>query len=134
MAAGRAGVAESGGAQALRAWTSEVRAMPHSPETPFDSIEGAHEYVRLLCETIAEARAAVEEDALVAQEVGAARRLDALTIVTYKLDRLQAHMVAGRQLLNDLRTLRRLLLDERRESLNETSETSDGDDEVVGIG
>jgi len=34
--------------------------------------------------------------------------------VAYKLDRLSGHARASRRLLNDLRTLRRLLFDERQ--------------------
>jgi hypothetical protein len=93
--------------------------MTHRPETPFDSIEGAHEYVSLLSETIEEAGEAVQEDAAAAAEAGATRRVEALKLVTYKLDKLQEHVKASRQLLNDLRTLRRLLLDERRAALEE---------------
>ncbi len=33
--------------------------------------------------------------------------------MTYKLDRLSQHVAASRRLLNDLRTLRRLLMGER---------------------
>ncbi len=31
--------------------------MSYEPETPFDSIEGAHEYLRLLAESVEESRA-----------------------------------------------------------------------------
>ena len=40
--------------------------------TPFDNIEGAHEYVRLLASAIAEAEASIQEDIALAQ-VEAAR-------------------------------------------------------------
>ena len=43
------------------------------------------------------------------------RRLEALRLVSFKLDKLEQHVKSGRRLLNDLRTLRRLLLDEREE-------------------
>ena len=91
--------------------------MPRRPETPFDSIEGAHEYVGLLGEALAEARGAIEEDIALARGEGATRRLEALQLVTYKLDRLKHHLGASRALLNDLRTLRRLLLGERHRPL-----------------
>jgi hypothetical protein len=81
--------------------------------TPFDSIEGAHEYVALLCAEIVETRRALDEDVAQATRDGATRRLEALQLVTYKLERLQHHMESGRRLLNDLRSLRRLLLSER---------------------
>jgi hypothetical protein len=80
---------------------------------PFDSVDGAHEYVTLLYAALAETRAALAEDARRAEDEGAARRLDALRLVGYKLDRLERHLDASRRLLNDLRTLRRLLLGER---------------------
>ncbi len=87
--------------------------MPDHATTPFDSVEGAHEYVTLLCATIAETSRDLEDDIRQATAEKAARRLEALRMVGYKLERLQQHLQAARQLLNDLRTLRRLLLGER---------------------
>jgi hypothetical protein len=92
--------------------------MPYKPETPFDSIEGALEYVSLLVESVEEAR----EDIVVEldearREPDAGRRADALQLVAYKLDRLAEHARSSRRLLNDLRTLRRLLLDERHQQI-----------------
>jgi hypothetical protein len=82
-------------------------------ETPFDNIESAREYVGLLCEALEEAKAMVEQDVAEAKSEGAARRLEALRMVTHKLDGLQRHLDTSHRLLNDLRTLRRLLLRER---------------------
>ncbi len=82
--------------------------------TPFDSIEGAHEFVGLLAEANAEVEAAIEEDLSEARGQGAIRRAQALHIVAFKLEKLRAHISGSRRILNDLRTLRRLLLDERR--------------------
>ena len=82
------------------------------PETPFDSIEGAHEYVRLLLETIQEARKDLASD-LEAAETNPDRRLEALRVVLYKLEKLDTHLQASSRLLNDLRSLRRLLFEER---------------------
>jgi len=90
--------------------------MTYRPETPFDSIEGALEYVSLLADTVEETRAEIQGELVEARgESGseAARRADALQLVAYKLERLAGHARASRRLLNDLRTLRRLLLDER---------------------
>ena len=92
--------------------------MPYEPETPFDSIEGALEYVSLLVESVQEAR----EDIVVEleearREPDGTRRADALQLVAYKLDRLSEHARSSRRLLNDLRTLRRLLLDERHQEI-----------------
>ena len=85
----------------------------HRPETPFDSIESSHEYVLLLGEAIREAIAEVEADIAVASAERVPRRKEALQIVHFKLTKLNSHMTAGSRILNDLRTLRRLLLDER---------------------
>jgi hypothetical protein len=71
------------------------------------------EYVGLLREALQEARGTIDEDIALAEGEGAARRREALHIVGYKLDRLAHHVSASRRLLNDLRTLRRLLLSER---------------------
>jgi hypothetical protein len=92
----------------------EHPARERGPGSPFDSIEGAHEYVTLLADAIAEAEAAIQEDIAEARTQGAARRTEALHIVAFKLDKLRIHISNSRRLLNDLRTLRRLLLDERR--------------------
>jgi len=82
------------------------------PETPFESIEGAHEYVRLLLETISEARADLAAD-IATTEAKPDRRLEALRIVQYKLEKLDSHLQSSSRLLNDLRSLRRLLFEER---------------------
>ncbi|MGA2326567.1 MAG: hypothetical protein ABSH05_09810 [Bryobacteraceae bacterium] len=84
--------------------------MGDEPETPFDSVESAQEFVELLVEAIEEARREVEEAVTVPQPE---RRLQALQLVSFKLGKLAIHMETGRRLLNDLRTLRRLLLSER---------------------
>ena len=83
------------------------------PQLPFDTVEGAHEYVQLLAQAIAEAEASVSDDIAAARSQSASRRVDALQLVAFKLQKLQAHVTSSRRLLNDLRTLRRLLLDER---------------------
>ena len=83
------------------------------PRLPFDTVEGAHDYVKLLAEAIAEAEASVADDIAVARTQGASRRVDALQLVAFKLQKLQGHVTSSRRLLNDLRKLRRLLLDER---------------------
>jgi len=94
-------------------------------QTPFDSVENAHQYVRLLVEAIAEAKTEIAADLdatkLDATELDAAappqpeRRVEALRLVQFKLDKLEQHLQSSSRLLNDLRTLRRLLFDERPE-------------------
>ncbi len=83
----------------------------------FDSIESAQEFVDLLMQAIEEAKQDVDAQIADLSPSEAQRRIDALRLVAYKLDGLSAHMGGSRRLLNDLRTLRRLLLDERRSSI-----------------
>ena len=83
------------------------------PETPFDNIEGSHEYVALLAEAINEARRDVGQEIAAAERDSADRRKEALLLVSYNLAKLNLHITSSRRILNDLRTLRRLLLAER---------------------
>ena len=82
-------------------------------QTPFDSVENAHDYVRLLAEAIAESKGDIATDLTVAERDKLDRKVQALQIVQFKLDKLEQHLQASSRLLNDLRTLRRLLLEER---------------------
>ena len=88
--------------------------MSYQSETPFDSIESSHEYVTLLAEAIEEAREDVEADIALAIKERAERRKEALQLVSYNLAKLTLHITTSRRILNDLRTLRRLLLAERQ--------------------
>jgi hypothetical protein len=88
----------------------------YEPETPFDSIEGSHEYVALLADALAEARRDVEAEIALAERDGAERRKEALILVSYNLAKLNLHITTSRRILNDLRTLRRLLREEREGS------------------
>jgi hypothetical protein len=88
-------------------------AVSFEPETPFDSIEGSYQYVDMLSEAIAEARRDVEEEVALAEKEHAERRKQGLLLVSYNLAKLETHMTTSRRILNDLRTLRRVLLAER---------------------
>jgi len=88
--------------------------MSHQSETPFDNIESALEYVNHLLEATREAQEQVGVEILRAVNPQLARRKQALELVNYKLDKLSSHIAASRRILNDLRTLRRLLLEERK--------------------
>ena len=83
------------------------------PSTPFDSIESAHEYIRLLREAVDEAEQTIEREISYPCAFTGRRHLDALRLVDYKLKSLRQHFVVSQRLLTDLRTLRRYLLDER---------------------
>lgn len=80
------------------------------PETPFDSIESAQEYVHLLVREAEDVRPAIDRDIAQAVAAGQTRRVDALRLVDYKLKQLTEHLRSSRRLLNDLRMLRRLLI------------------------
>ena len=88
--------------------------MSQEPHTPFDSIEGSYEYVAMLAEAIAEALGEVEADVQIAEAQRAERTKQALLLVSYNLAKLEYHIKSSRRILNDLRSLRRLLLDERQ--------------------
>ena len=67
----------------------------------------------MLSEAIQEALSEVEADLDVARSAGASRRVEALQLVHFNISKLNGHMTSSRRILNDLRTLRRLLLEER---------------------
>lgn len=116
----------------IRSWWGVFRQarkadVSYTPDTPFDTIEGSHEYVLMLAESLAEARREVEEEIAAATREGAERRKDALLLASYNLTKLDGHITSCRRILNDLRTLRRLLLAERS-APERTSHAASGDD------
>lgn len=96
----------------------------HETETPFDNIEGSHEYVAMLAEALDEARRDVEEEVATAEREGADRRKQALLLVSYNLSKLNLHITSSRRILNDLRSLRRLLLAERGGNVSQEQKAS----------
>jgi len=84
--------------------------MRYEPETPFDSIESAQQFVELLIEAIEESRRDVDVDIALADGNHLGRSKKALQLVSANLAKLSQHMTSGRRILNHLRTLRRLLL------------------------
>lgn len=103
------------------------RIVSHKAETPFDGIEGSHEYVRMLAEAVHEARRDVEEEIATAEQDRADRRKEALLLVSYNLAKLNLHITSSRRILNDLRSLRRLLLAERGVPTEDQSEVGASD-------
>jgi len=91
----------------------EGHLVSYQPETPFDNIESAQQFVELLAEAIEEARREVEDEIARASRADEERRRQALQLISYNLAKLSAHMATSRRILNDLRSLRRLLLGER---------------------
>jgi len=80
-------------------------------EGQFETLESAHNFVALLAETVAEAKRELERD--LQREAAPSRRLDALRIAAYNIDKLELHLKRSRRILNDLRAVRRLLFEER---------------------
>jgi len=89
--------------------------------TPFDTIESAQEYIDLLLEAIEETRRDVAAEIKLSAGPEGERRAQALQLVALNLNKLSTHITKSRRILNDLRTLRRLLLEERK-----SAETSAG--------
>ena len=88
--------------------------MTKERDSPFETLESAHDFVGLLREAVDEAYGSIIDQTAEAQAAGAARRIDALRLADHKLNSLRQHVLASLILLNDLRTLRRLLLGERQ--------------------
>ena len=96
--------------------------MDSRPATPFDSVENAQEYFRLLSETLQEVKREIDGYVTAQTDPKLSRRLEALRLVLFKLQKLEEHVKSSRRLLNDLRTLRRLMLHERIASAEAKSE------------
>jgi hypothetical protein len=101
--------------------------LSYQSETPFDSIEGSHEYIAMLAAEIDEARREVEAEVVAAERESADRRKQALLLVSYNLAKLNLHITTSRRILNDLRSLRRLLLQERGVAVEEEKAIAAGD-------
>lgn len=86
--------------------------MPQRCEDTFGSIESAQEFLALLADAVAETRREVNHD-IQARGTDGSRRIDALKIASYDLEVLEHHIYRSKRLLNDLRMVRRLLLQER---------------------
>ena len=91
-------------------------------DNPFSKIESAQDFVKLLTKAVREAKQELE--ALVEREPVSevSRRLDALRISLYSVSKLEIHMHHSSRILNDLRTLRRLLLAERETTSSAVSD------------
>jgi len=82
-------------------------------KTPFDNLDSALEYVGHLLEASREAQQQVHEEIRRTQQRQQTRRCEAFQVVSYKVDRLAAHVEKCERLLKDLRRLRRIILEEQ---------------------
>lgn len=82
---------------------------PTPQKTPFDTIESAVEFVQLLRH---EAERTSGEMMTLAEngEDASTRRVEALRLVVHKLKQLESYMDSSERVLNDLKSLRTLLL------------------------
>ncbi len=102
--------------------------MSHRRETPFDSIESAQQFVELLIQAINESKRDVDADIALAERNGSGQGRKALQLVAANLAKLNQHMTTSRRILNRLKTLRRLLLQEGRP--DNTLQTRNGNREL----
>ncbi len=90
--------------------------MPRHFELPFDSIESTYDFFRILSEAVAEAKRELQGQIERESSSRSSRRLDALRVASYSVEKLELHVNHSRRILNDLRSLRRLLFEERAAS------------------
>lgn len=88
--------------------------MKSQTDDPFGTIESAHDFMTLLAAAASQAKAELQVDVdREARSADLSRRVDALRIALYNLEKLELHLNRSNRILNDLRTLRRMLLEER---------------------
>jgi hypothetical protein len=88
--------------------------MKSQTDDPFGTLESAHDFVALLAAAVTQAKAELRVD--VDRESASAdlsRRVEALRMALYNVEKLEVHLSRSSRILNDLRTLRRLLFEER---------------------
>jgi hypothetical protein len=83
-------------------------------DQPFDTIESAIDLMNVLAQTVLEAMNGVHQDKAAAADTGEIRRAQALDLALFKLKTLNCYIFKSRRTLNDLRTIRRLLMNERQ--------------------
>jgi hypothetical protein len=80
----------------------------------FDSIESAQEFMKVLADTILDSMKDLNHDQQAATLDGQQRQAQAIELAIFKLKTLNCHVLKSRIILNDLRTVRRLILNERQ--------------------
>jgi hypothetical protein len=87
---------------------------PNRIEQPFDSIESAQDFMSVLAATLLDEMKDLKRDYDTAVRDGQERRGQAIELALFKLKTLCCYVHKSRIALNDLRTLRRLILNERQ--------------------
>jgi hypothetical protein len=88
-------------------------------QNPFETIESAQDFLRLLSTAISDTKHELETDVKRMGSSELSRRKDAIQIAGYSLEKLEGHVKQSNRILNDLRTLRRLLFEERTWALSD---------------
>jgi hypothetical protein len=78
----------------------------------FESIESAKQLIELMIEDVKRSRKEIDSDIAEAGQDNTKRRREALLVVAHQLNLLSTHLTNSSRILNDLRSLRRLLLTE----------------------
>ena len=102
-------------------------------EDQFETLESAYDFVALLGDTVAEAKRELEGDVQRESASDHSRRLDALRVALYSLDKLELHVNRSQRILNDLRSIRRLLFEERGRTVVAQSATAQHASRAVQI-
>ena len=87
--------------------------MPSNDADQFDTIESAHDFMGVLAETVVNAIKDLHRDYQIALQDGDIRRARAIELALFKAKSLNLYIHKSRRMLNDLRTIRRLILNER---------------------
>jgi hypothetical protein len=82
-------------------------------DLPFGSIESAHEFMDVLANTIMDVMKELNHHQKAAVRDSEDRRVQAIELAQYKLKMLNCYVHKSRRTLNDLRMIRRLILNER---------------------
>ena len=83
-------------------------------EQPFDSIESAQDFMHVLAETVLDATKELNHEHQQALREGQERRAQAIELAIFKLKMLNCYVHKSSRALNDLRMIRRLILNERQ--------------------
>jgi hypothetical protein len=86
---------------------------PNEIDQPFDTIESAQDFMNVLAETILDAMKDLNVEQRRSLREGEERRSRAVELALFKLKMLSCYVHKSRRCLNDLRMLRRLILNER---------------------
>jgi len=95
-------------------WNGGQAMLTNDLEQCFDSIESVQDFMKILADTVLDCMKELSNDREIAIQDGEERRAQAIKLAQYKLKLLGCYVHKSRLALNDLRTIRRLILNERQ--------------------